>query len=58
MLTLALGILLTICGLGYSGAQFIQGGPPDGVKLGFGIAMTLAGLIVVIASARGIRHAR
>lgn len=58
MLTLVLGIVLTICGLGYCGAQFIQGGPPDGVKLGFGIAMTAVGVIVVVASARGLRRPR
>jgi hypothetical protein len=57
-LTLALGILLTICGLGYSGAQFIQGAPPDGVKLGFGIVMILIAVIVVVVSARGLRHGR
>jgi hypothetical protein len=55
-LTLALGILLTVCGLGYCGAQFIQGGPPDGVKLGFGIAMVVIAVIVVITSVRGLRR--
>lgn len=54
-LTLALGILLTVCGLGYCGAQFIQGGSPDTVKLGFGIAMTVVAVIIVVLSARGLR---
>jgi len=54
-LTLALGILLAVCGLGYCGAQFIQGGPPDAVKLGFGIAMTAVAAIVIVTSARGLR---
>jgi len=58
MLTLVLGIVLAICGLGYCGAQFIQGGPPDAVKLGFGIVMTAVGAIVIVASARGLRRAR
>jgi hypothetical protein len=57
-LTLVLGIILAICGLGYCGAQFIQGGPPDAVKLGFGIVMTVIGVIVIVASARGIRRPR
>jgi len=56
MLTLVLGIVLAICGLGYSGAQFIQGVEPDAVKLGFGIVMTAVGVIVIVASARGIRR--
>lgn len=56
LLTLVLGIVLTICGLGYCGAQFIQGGPPDGVKLGFGVVMTAVGVLVVAVSARGLRR--
>lgn len=55
-LTLALGILLAVCGLGYCGAQFVQGGPPDGVKLGFGVVMTIVALIIVVSSARGLRR--
>jgi hypothetical protein len=58
ILTLALGILLTICGLGYCGAQFVQGGPPDGVKLSLGIVMTALGVIVIVVSARGLRRPR
>ena len=58
LLTLVLGIVLTVCGLGYCGAQFIQGGAPDAVKLGFGIVMTAIGAIVIVASARGMRRAR
>jgi hypothetical protein len=56
--TLALGILLAICGLGYIGAQFIQGVAPDGVKIGFGVAMAAVGTIVIVASARGLRETR
>jgi Kef-type K+ transport system membrane component KefB len=58
ILTLVIGIVLTLCGLGYCGAQFIQGGPPDAVRLAFGIAMTVVGVIVIVASARGLRHVR
>jgi len=58
ILTLVLGIVLALCGLGYCGAQFIQGGPPDGVKLAFGLAMTAVGVIVLVVSARGLRHGR
>jgi CHASE2 domain-containing sensor protein len=58
LLTLVLGILLTVCGLGYCGAQFIQGGPPDPVKLVFGILMTAVGMIVTVVSARGLRRPR
>ena len=54
-LTLALGILLAVCGLGYCGAQFVQGGPPDAVKLGLGIVMTAVAAIVIATSARGLR---
>ncbi|MGN6326165.1 hypothetical protein [Pseudolysinimonas sp.] len=56
-LTLVLGIVLAICGLGYIGAQFIQGVAPDGVKVGFGVVMTVVAAIVIVASARGIRRA-
>lgn len=56
-LTLALGILLAVCGLGYCGAQFVEGGPPDGVKLGFGVVMTIVAVVVIVASARGLRRA-
>jgi hypothetical protein len=55
-LTLALGILLAVCGLGYCGAQFIQGGPPDSVKLGFGVVMTVVAIIIIVVSARGLRR--
>jgi CHASE2 domain-containing sensor protein len=55
-LTLALGILLAVCGLGYCGAQFVQGGPPDGVKLGLGVVMTVVAIIVIAVSARGLRR--
>lgn len=51
-LILILGILLTVCGVGYAGTQFIEGGPPDSVKLGLGIVMTVIGLIVLVAAAR------
>ena len=54
-LSLALGILLAVCGLGYCGAQFVQGGPPDAVKLGLGIVMTAVAAIVIATSARGLR---
>lgn len=56
-LTLALGILLAVCGLGYCGVQFVEGGPPDGVKLGFGLVMTIVAVAVIVASARGLRRA-
>jgi uncharacterized membrane protein YfcA len=56
--TLALGILLTVCGLGYIGAQFIQGVEPDGVKIAFGVAMAAVGAVVIIASARAMRRMR
>jgi uncharacterized membrane protein required for colicin V production len=56
LLTLVLGIVLAVCGLGYCGAQFVQGGPPDSVKLGFGIVMTVIAAIVIVVSARGLRR--
>ncbi len=58
ILTLVIGIVLAICGLGYCGAQFVQGGPPDAVRLGLGIVMTVIAAVVIVVSARGIRRAR
>lgn len=49
---LIFGILLTVCGVGYAATQFIEGGPPDSVKLGLGIVMTIIGVVVLVASAR------
>jgi hypothetical protein len=49
---LLFGILLTACGIGYAGTQFIEGGPPDGVKLGLGLVMTIIGVVVIVAAAR------
>jgi hypothetical protein len=55
---LIFGILLAVCGVGYVATQFIEGGPPDSVKLGLGIVMTIIGVIVLVAAARQRRRSR
>ncbi|GAA2084375.1 hypothetical protein GCM10009840_21470 [Pseudolysinimonas kribbensis] len=52
------GILLTVCGVGYAATQFIEGGPPDSVKIGLGVVMAVIGIIVLVASARQRRRSR
>jgi hypothetical protein len=52
------GILLAVCGAGYAGTQFIEGGAPDGLKLGLGIVMTVIGVVVLVTANRRRRITR